>query len=201
MIKSRAGLSGWGAGKRSDGPTPPRRRKSKIRALLLFGLLIIAGIAVQPLSNALFSPWAWSLTGRPTLPGYWHGEMPFGRDAQRRVAMNLRAVECRRCSNDVEGEATVCAAGRPIHYEFSGEVADHNANHFTLSLFTYPDAGAPGTHLSSLDGTWAGGDEIRLTGKLEVTNADGSWSSNKQPTEPTRFRLNRGTEADFTSAS
>ncbi|MEV5894983.1 hypothetical protein [Nonomuraea fuscirosea] len=57
---------------------------------------------------------ALSLTGRPTLPGYWYGAMSFGRGDQRPVAMQLRAATCRRCSDDLEGEVRVCAAGHSI---------------------------------------------------------------------------------------
>ncbi|MBF8189069.1 hypothetical protein ITP53_25705 [Nonomuraea sp. K274] len=200
MTKSRAELPGWGSGQRRDGqaPSTPRRRMSKKLGLVILGVLVIA--ALPYLSQALFSPWALSLTGRPTLPGYWHGEMSFGRGDTRPVVMHLRATTCSRCSDDIEGEATVCVAGRSIDYRLSGEAADRNAGRFTLDSWPYPDTRAPGTHLGHLEATWAGGDEISITATLHVTNPDGSWSSNKQPAEPSRFRLHRDTETNFRTA-
>lgn len=163
-------------------------------------IMVIVASALPYLGQVLFSPWALSLAGRPTLPGSWYGEMSFGRGDQRPVAMQLRAATCRRCSDDLEGEARVCAAGHSIDYRLSGEVADRNAGRFTLDSYPHPDTRAPGIHLERLDATWAGGDEISITAILEVTNADGSWSSDKQPAEPSRFRLHRGTETNLRSA-
>ncbi|MBF8193225.1 hypothetical protein ITP53_47665, partial [Nonomuraea sp. K274] len=118
----------------------------------------------------------------------------------RPVVMHLRAETCSRCSVDVEGEAKVCVAGRSIDYRLSGEVADRNASRFTLDSYPYPNPQTPGTHMGHLDAIWAGGDEISITDTLRVINPDGSWSSDKQPAEPSRFRLHRGTETNFRTA-
>ncbi|MBF8194525.1 hypothetical protein ITP53_54500, partial [Nonomuraea sp. K274] len=99
----------------------PRRRTSKKVGWVTFGVLVIVALTLPYLSQALFDPWALSLTGRPTLPGYWSGEMSFGRGDTRPVVMHLRAETCSRCSVDVEGEAKVCVAGRSIDYRLSGE--------------------------------------------------------------------------------
>jgi hypothetical protein len=169
---------------------------------VIFAVLIAAVFTVPWLGNALFYPWAVSLTGQPTVPGYWHGEVPYGRGDLRRVIVRLTFMapgkSCNGRCSEIRGSAKVCKGAQPVGYEIRGKALDRSGAH--LSLYLTTGSKAPGAYLSSLDAEWAGGDRIGITTTLTVTEADGSWQSDHQPTKPVRFELYRGTEADVTAA-
>lgn len=162
--------------------------------------MVAVYFVVPYLLHALVYPWAISLTGRPTLPGYWQGQVPFARGDVRRVVVNLvsepRAGRCSRCSS-ITGGVKVCTGGHAGLHEFTGDANDRSASRFHLDV---TPGDAPGRYLRELKGQWAGGDQIGITATLMVRDPDGASRSDHQPTEPVRFTMRRGTEADFNAA-
>ncbi|MGP3963455.1 hypothetical protein ACTWPT_46500 [Nonomuraea sp. 3N208] len=176
--------------------TPPQQRKFSwpVSIAIVAGLFITAA-ALPYLVHPLLYPWAVSLTGEPTLPGYWHGQASFPGQGQRRVVMDLRAEPRRgRCSNcsPIDGELKVCGTGRRIVYEIWGDVSDRSASRF--SLYARPGnralATSSGMSLTQIKGQWPGGDTITITA-----------SDSRRPSDqPVRFQMRRTTEAAFTTA-
>lgn len=166
----------------------------------MVALLVLAAFAVPYVGHALLNPWAISLTGRPTLTGYWHGEAAFAQGDQRRVVMNLRSEprtgRCQGCS-PIDGVLKVCTGGQVMNHRFTGDVKDRHARRFSLSAT--PGA-RPGSYLRWLSGEWAGGDQISITATLVVRDADGAIRSDHQPSKPVRFTMSRGTKANFSAA-
>jgi hypothetical protein len=79
-----------GKGGQGSPASRPRRRKKWLYLGLLPGLIIV-GLAVPYVGHALRYPWAISLTGQPTLTGYWQGEVMFAPGDQRRVVIDLHS--------------------------------------------------------------------------------------------------------------
>jgi hypothetical protein len=187
-----------GKGGQGSPASRPRRRKKWVYLVLLTGLIIV-GLAVPYVGHALLNPWAISLTGQPTLTGYWQGEVVFAPGDQRRVVIDLRSDPgrggCPDCS-PIDGDLRVCARARPMTYRFTGKVQGRHARRFSLSVTPGDRAGI---YLRWLDGEWAGGDQIGLTATLVVRDADGAIRSDHQPAQPARFTMRRGNKANFTA--
>ncbi|MGP3937447.1 hypothetical protein [Nonomuraea sp. KM88] len=173
--------------------TPPPRQFSWPVSIAIVAGLIITALALPYLAHPLLYPWAVSLTGEPTLTGYWHGQVSFPQQGRQQVVMDLRAEprggRCSNCS-PIDGEVKVCDPGRPVVYEMWGRVSDRSAARFSLN--TRPSrqtpAMSPVTSLGQLDGRWPGGDTITI--------AANRWRPGDQPL---RFQMRRTTEAAFTT--
>jgi hypothetical protein len=168
--------------------------------VVVFTGLFAAACGVPYLGHALLYPWAISLTGRPTLTGYWQGEVEFAPGDERQVALHVRseprAGRCSGCS-PIDGAVRVCAGARPMTYGLTGKVRGYHARHFSLNISPGETAGR---YLRWFDGAWPGGDQINASATIVVIEADGGSRSDHQPAEPVRFTMHRAAKADFTAA-
>jgi hypothetical protein len=168
--------------------------------VVVLASLLAAVFVVPYVAHALLNPWAISLTGRPTLTGYWQGRVAFAPGDQRRVVLHVRSEprtgRCPGCS-PIDGAVQVCAGGRPMTYELTGTVHDRHARRFELSVSPGQTAGR---YLRWFDGTWPGGGQIDVSAMILVIDADGASRSDHQPTQPARFTMHRAAKAALTAA-
>ncbi|MGI8330453.1 hypothetical protein ACRYCC_10860 [Actinomadura scrupuli] len=178
----------------------PRKRGRRLLWLLVAAALAAVVIGVPYVAHALLNPWAISLTGRPTLTGYWQGQVAFAPGDQRSVVLHIRSEprtgRCPNCS-PIDGAVRVCAGARPMTYELTGRVHDRHARGFRLSV---SPGETGGRYLRWFDGTWPGGDQISVSATILVIDADGVSRSDHQPAQPVRFAMRRAAKADFTAA-
>lgn len=65
---------------------PMTRRRILVIFVVLFAILGRLYFA----DRLLLNPWSMSLTGKPTLTGYWRGEVAFGPDDKRTLVMHVK---------------------------------------------------------------------------------------------------------------
>ena len=175
----------------TDRPQAKRRRWPKSLVLL-----VVAGLGVWgfvTLAQGVFAPWGTSLTGGPTLTGYWAATVPVdGTERQVAVKVDPEDGDCGRC---MSGSAKMCGPGFAMNYELFGHAQNYHGTKFDWAASM--DTNVPGTHLGAMDGTWAGGDEVEITTKWHVINADHASHSDEQPDNPIVFRMHRISKADF----
>jgi hypothetical protein len=163
-------------------------------------LVVVAGLGVWgllTLAHGIFNPWGSSLTGGPTLTGYWAATVPVTPGQERQVAFKLGMLDgdCNRC---VDGDGKMCGTGFKMDYDLFGHVKNYHGTKFDLS--TGMDTNVPGTHLGAMKGTWAGGDEVAISMMVHVINADRATHSDEQPEAPVLFKMHRIAKADFQAA-
>lgn len=180
-----------------DGHTPHRSRRRRpkkwIYLLLLAGAAAVLGLPY--VAHALLYPWAISLTGKPTLTGYWQGEVAFAAGDRRHVVMHLRSEhgDCGNCSS-IDGAVKVCTAAHATTYRLTGDVKDYRGHRFLLGI-TPGESG--GRYLRTIDGQWPGGDQIDVAAKISVLDADRVWRSNHQPKRSEHLVMHRTSKANF----
>ncbi|NMO56354.1 hypothetical protein HH310_34905 [Actinoplanes sp. TBRC 11911] len=165
-----------------------------VKSLLVMALAGAALIALVTFGHAALDPWSTSITGKPTLTGYWAATVPFGPGPERQVAFHVTFEDgdCFRC---VDGDAKICAADYKMDQTFDGHVKNYHGTEFELS--TAPYNLVPGVHLGAMTGTWAGGDELKISMEPLVVNADRSSHSDEQPDKPTPFTMHRISKSGF----
>ncbi|MYZ36786.1 MULTISPECIES: hypothetical protein [unclassified Streptomyces] len=175
----------------------PRRKKSLRRRTIegvavlaaLFGLLILA--------RMLLTPWDFPLPGKPQLTGYWQGEVSYTADDKRRLMLHLVRDENCSMACDVTGEVKICGAEKDTSGDFAGDVHNWRGSRFSLNLYL-PTRKAD-INMRKLDGEWEG-DVVRMRSKVDVIDADGAWSSNRQIPDPPMFEMRRASETVFEAA-
>jgi hypothetical protein len=148
----------------------------RLLAGLIVGLTLIV-VAFTGIDYALH-PWAYSWSARPTLTGYWHGEMEFEPGDRRQVVLHLTRdlwdlddTRSRGSKSTIEGGAKICGPRASTRYRVTGVTHDRGGASFTLGLGT---ANLPaGKHLNPLAGTWDGEHRLELQTTLYSIAADG----------------------------
>jgi hypothetical protein len=185
------------------------RKRPRRRWLVATVVLLVAAGAVffvvPRLLDLAVRPWAFSLTGGPTLTGTWAGELQLAPDDVRTVSLHLKKDRNinRRGGNaqrsDIEGTAAICdATGAPVHFTVDGDPEGRSGSRFWLELS--PGRLEPGTHVSfgRIDGVWDG-DTLRLHAKPETIqiSADGAASGSADTATTNRsvdFTLTRAAD-------
>lgn len=171
---------------------PPRRRAPK-RSFVIF-LVAASGLVYFGLQLA-FYPWAWSLTGQPTLTGYWEGKVSFAPGDDRQFVLQLRKTD--KGKIDISGDGKTCGAAGAATYETWGDVLNYRGTRFTLHMRLWKEA--TGLRFSGLDGEWHG-DVLKIRAESTAINPDGANRSNHQPADPPPFEMRRVSEATFEAA-
>jgi len=159
-----------------DDLTPDRLKKkpkSRVRALILIvGVAALAVIVPFWLLEALFNPWAVSLTGAPTLTGEWQGQMTTASGRTYQVDLSIeRDIPTGECANcpKIKGEVRTCETGGECRtYRMWGNVDNWRGTRFLLKTLDESEHSGKLT-LGYLNGRWSGADTLDLTTELRVT--------------------------------
>ena len=161
-------------------------RKNQIRLWLGIAAVCAAASVVWILIEAVFTPWARSLTGGPTLTGEWLGQMTTPTGAKHLVWIDLdhsvSSSPCFGCSS-IDGRAATCNAANIHHYDVTGSVENWGGTRFYLQTSEVEESEV---HLLYLDGKWDG-DEIGLTTTLVAPGVPQTtrWERNEAGEETT----------------
>ena len=108
---------------------------------------------------------------------------------------------------EIEGSATVCAAGQNVTYEIYGDALNYRGTRFSLHARRGGDAA--GLYLGQLDGAWDGKDGLTIDTALIRIDADGHYRSTTSTdtrtgittsdTPSAHFALRRTSKDDFTA--
>jgi hypothetical protein len=164
-------------------------------------LVAVLGLGVWgfvTLASGIINPWGSSLTGGPTLTGYWGATVSIVPGQERQVAFQLNMLDGGDCFRCVDGDGKMCGTGYQADYDLSGHVQNYHGTKFELGAGMATNV--PGTHLGQMKGTWAGGDEVEISTLPHVVNADRATHSDEQPTTPIVFKMHRIAKADFQAA-
>lgn len=156
-----------------NGKRGPKQWSRPRRILFLAGL-VGAGIGAFIVIEAVFTPWARSLTGEPTLTGEWLGEMTTATGRKHAVWLQLQhriptgRSSCSNCSR-IEGIVRTCTSGAMRAYRLWGDVENWRGTQFRVRTQEEQEyAGEP--VLGALQGTWSG-DTVELSTHLIVRGA------------------------------
>jgi hypothetical protein len=195
-------------------PGAPRRKVSRARAIVLLSGMAALVVVIYLGLEALFSPWARSLIGGPTLTGEWVGEMTTasGRRLQMWLLVEHRMPtgKCANCPR-IEGKVRTCeVAGEKREYRLSGNVENWRGTAFRLQTLDEQEHARKLT-LGTLNGRWSG-DTLELTTELRVPGESTTirWERDAAGQETTRiiggdpdthdpveWRMERGSEREF----
>ena len=146
--------------------------------------------------QAVADPWLVSLTGQPTLVGYWEGAMPDKRQFALKLYEPPGGSSCYNCP-EIAGDGKVCGDGYLMTYSIYGNPKNYRGTLFELS--STAASRVAGTHLGEIDGSWDG-DRLEIRLIPLVVDADLAVRSDHQPDEPTVFEMHRTTKAVFAAA-
>jgi len=192
----------------------PRKKVSRARFVALLGGLVALVVVIYLGLEALFTPWARSLTAGPTLTGEWVGEMTTasGRRLETWLLIThpLPTGKCSNCPR-IEGEARTCeAGGEKRQYRMWGNVENWRGTEFLLKTLEEPPQQGKLT-LGYLNGRWSG-DTLDLTTELRVPGQTITMRSEKDAAgnettrviggdpdtrAPVHWRMTRGSEREF----
>lgn len=176
----------------------------------IVGILILAA-AFAAGFDYLDAPWAWGLSGRPTLTGEWVGEfrLPEGQSG----AAYLNLTHDYNATTDVrdaysihnlppfQGNALGCIGKGGIQtYSLYGG-ATSNGQDVEMTLQAQKPT-VPNFALHELKGAWSG-DELKLVGTVTtILDAKGSTVSNSEANQrqPTTVVLHKATQSEFQKA-
>jgi len=194
----------------------PEKKNNRTRAILLLAMAALVAAAYL-LLEALFTPWARSLTGAPTLTGEWVGEMTTASGRRFQVWLVIRhAVPTGNCAScpRIEGEVRTCeAGGEQRRYRMWGDVDNWRGTRFLLKTLDEQEHARKLT-LGALTGQWSE-DVLDLTTDLRVPGAVTTMEFKRLPDgreiqratggdpdthRPVRWRMARGTERGFDAA-
>jgi hypothetical protein len=68
-------------------------KRGWLTVVLVLALAFAALIGFITFGHAVLDPWSTSLTGKPTLTGYWAATVPIGPGPERPVAFHLTLVD------------------------------------------------------------------------------------------------------------
>jgi hypothetical protein len=186
--------------------TPALRRLVLVAAV--FGILLF-GVLINDLIEAVAAPWARSLSGGSTLTGEWLGEMTTPTGARHLLWLTIRyEPSCIGCST-MSGEARTCdASGRTRHYEVWGSAENWRGTAFYLKARAIEKSDV---QLEYLEGKWSG-EALKLTTTLVAPDIPTTtrWERSKAGVEtmttigghpdtltPITFGLARGKLSEF----
>lgn len=161
----------------------PKRKMSRTRAILMLagGAVLLVVLPFYVL-EAIFNPWAVSLTGAPTLTGEWEGKMTTASGRTFRLDLSLkRDLPTRECSNcpKISGEVRACEIGSECRtYRMWGDVDDRRGTTFLLKTLDESEHAGKLT-LGYLTGRWPGADTLHLTTELRTAGASVTMRSEK----------------------
>lgn len=197
----------WGA---------PRLKVSRARAVAILGGLAALFVLIYVGLEALFTPWARSLTGAPTLTGEWVGEMTTASGRKLHMWLLIEhATSAKACMNcpRIEGEVRTCETGGAKRvYRMWGNVENWRGTVFLLKTLDEQEHARKLT-LGTLNGRWSG-DTLDLTTELRVPGEITTmrWERDAAGNETTRviggdpdthnpvqWRMSRGSEREFRS--
>lgn len=166
-------------------------------------LWIVGALAVFLLSGAadwvadvLFHPWA---LAKPPLLAEWDGALTTGTGERLSVSLSLRRSRdargrrpCARCAQ-IEGIATTCdAAGAIKRYRVSGSPTDRRGQGLHVGAMPEETPPPQGLELSTLSGSWDGGDTLTLEADFVWRRGAGAVSSSDDPaTQPVPLVMSR----------
>lgn len=167
------------------------------------GFWIVGVLAVFFLSGAadwvgdvLFHPWA---LADPPLLAQWDGALTTGTGERLSVSLSLRRPRdsrgrrpCARCVQ-IEGIATTCdASGAVKQYRVSGSPIDRRGQRLHVGAMPEEVLPPQGLELSTLSGTWDGGDTLTLEADFVWRRGAASVSSSDDPaTQPVPLVMSR----------
>jgi hypothetical protein len=181
---------------------PGRKKVGRRSIAILVGLLAVYA-ALYFGDRLVLNPWSMSVTGAPTLLGYWEGDVAFGPADRRRFVMELRYDDpggnCGGCPR-IGGDAVLCGPSGADRYELTGHPKNRSGSRFGVG--PRRTSGQPGKVLEQLNGEWAE-DRITIRTTLHVVDADGvahSSTSTDKPVPVVVMELRRSDEAGFERA-
>ncbi len=190
----------------------PMRTKAKGGGCLgsLAGIVVVLILAVAFAAgfDYMDAPWAWSLSGQPTLTGEWVGQfrLPEGQPG----AAYLNLTHDYNATTDVRGAYSIhnlppfkgnalgcIGKGAVQTYSLYGGATSNGQDVEMVLQAQKPTV--PNFALHELKGAWAG-DELKLTGTMTtILDARGSTQLNSAPNQrqPTTIVFHKASQADF----
>jgi hypothetical protein len=194
-------------------PGAPRKKVSRARALVLLSGMAALVVMIYLGLEALFSPWARSFTGGPTLTGEWVGEMTTASGRRLQMWLLIRHTMHGKCANcpSIEGEVRTCEAGGASRaYRLWGNVENWRGTAFLLKTLDEQEH-ADKLTLGMLNGRWSD-DTLELTTRLRVPGESTTMRWEKDAAghettriiggdpdthDPVRWSMKRGSEREF----
>ncbi len=175
--------------------------------IILGSLGVIISAAFGFSFDFLVNPWAYSLTGKPILPGTYIGQVTSHSGQTRELFLDLHRSNsgdgysnCNTCSR-IDGKAQMCGdGGEVLNYEIWGGPYNWSGSRFHLST-RHVGEGHLGLQAGGIRGEWTGDTlNVGMIFSLQVKKGGVVYSADPDLNVPVKFTMVRGSEADFLSA-